>query len=482
MINIYRENRENDNFFSTYQSPFSWRYGSEEMRRVWSEKNKYRIWRRIWVALAEAQNEAGLVSKKELADLKKHEKDIDIKRSLELEKETKHDVVAAIKEFAEKCKVGGGKIHLGATSMDITDNADILRIKLSFDLIETKTAKLLKLFADKVKQYADLPCMGYTHLQPAEPTTVGYRLAFYAQDLLTDYQQLQFVNSHLQAKGMKGAVGTSASYSSILKGSNMSPEKMEKLVMDKLGLKPALITSQVYSRKIDFLILSCLAGIASSLAKFAGDLRILQSPNFGEWSEPFSAKQVGSSAMPFKKNPVSCENICSLARYVAALPNIALQNAAHSYLERTLDDFANRRVIIPEAFLVVDHIFTTAHKILSGLVINKQRIKHNLKKYAPFAATESILIEAVKNDADRQEMHELLRDLSLQAWQEIQQGNPKPLQQLLGENKKLTKYITTSKLQQLLNVERHIGDASERAVMLSLKIQDVIGKTRKVKK
>lgn len=460
--------------YSTYQSPFSWRYGSSGVRRVWSEKNKYQIWRRIWVALAKAQNKAGLVSKQELADLKKYEKDINIKRILELEKETKHDIVAAIKEYAEKCKIGGGKIHLGATSMDITDNTDILRIQESLHLIEEKLTQNLKSFAKQISKYAELPCMGYTHLQPAEPTTVSYRFAFYAQDLLTDYEQLRFVKRNLHSKGMKGAVGTSASYSDLLKGSKMSPEKMEQIVMNKLGLNPALITSQIYSRKIDYLVLSCLAGIASSLAKFAADLRILQSSNFGEYSEPFSKKQVGSSAMPFKKNPVSCENICSLARYVAALPNIALQNATHSYLERTLDDSANRRIIIPQAFLAVNQILITSQKIISGLIINKKRIQYNLEQYAPFVATESILMEAVKNGADRQKMHELLREISMQAWDAIQKGESNPMEKLLTENNDLTQYVTIKQIKNLLKISKHTGDAPQRAKKLSKKILKTI--------
>ena len=360
--------------FSTYVSPFTWRYGSNEMRQIFSEQHKYQLWRRIWVALAQVEYQAGLVSREELADLKKNENNFDIHRILEIEKETRHDVVAAIKEFAEKAKIGGGKIHLGATSMDIVDNADMLRIKEALCLIEKKTKNVLSLFSRLIKKYADFPCIGYTHLQPAEPTTVGYRLAFYAQDLLSSLTYISFVKKQIKAKGMKGAVGSSASYSALLRNSKMRTDQFEKLIMQQLDLEPVLISSQVYPRQYDVIVLNCLTYVTSSLAKFAGDLRILQSPHFGEWSEPFGKKQVGSSAMPFKKNPISSEKICSLARYVASLPNIALENASLSYLERTLDDSANKRIIMAEGFLAAEQILMSAGKIIGGLVINEKRI------------------------------------------------------------------------------------------------------------
>ncbi|MBI2034261.1 MAG: adenylosuccinate lyase [Candidatus Levybacteria bacterium] len=441
------------------------------MRKLFSEKHKYELWRKIWVALAEAQHKAGIVSKKELADLQKHRDNINIRRILEIEKEIKHDVVAGIKEFAEHAKVGGGKIHLGATSMDIVDNSDILRIKEGLGLIEEKLVEVLLLFVKKVKQYAKLPCIGYTHLQPAEPTTVGYRFAFYAQDLLIDYEFLQFAKKTIKGKGLKGAVGTSASYLALLKGKTMSAKDLEKEVGRKLGFETVSISSQIYTRKFDYLLLSVLNGISSSLAKFASDLRILQSAGFGEWSEAFGEKQVGSSAMPFKKNPISSEKICSLARYLAALPEIALENATLSHLERTLDDSANRRIIIPEAFLAVDEILETTKSLLTGLYVNKSRIAYNLSCWAPFAATESILIEGVKRGANRQDMHETLREISLVAWKAIQKGEQNPMQQLLIQNKEITKYISSKQLKELLSVKAHLGDAPQRALLLVKRIE-----------
>lgn len=459
--------------FSTYISPFTWRYGSDEMRKIFSEKHKYELWRKIWIALAEAQHQAGLVTKEELADLKKYEKEINIERILEIEKETHHDVVAAIKEFAEKAKVGGGKIHLGATSMDVVDNADLIRIKEAYEIIEKKVITLLKLLGDKIEEYADFPCLGYTHLQPAEPTTVGYRLSFYAQDLLLAYQYIQFAKKVIKGKGIKGAVGTAASYQALLYNKSITVGELEIKVMQNLGIEAALITSQVYPRLYDVVALNSLAMVTSSLAKFAGDLRILQSPAFGEWSEPFGQKQVGSSAMPFKKNPINSENICSLARYVAQLPQIAIENASLSYLERTLDDSANRRIIIAEAFLAADQILITAEKIIAGLVINKKRISHNLTLYAPFAATEVILMEAVKNGADRQEMHEVLRGISLFTWQQIHEGKPNSMIKLLSQDKRINKFLKKERVRKLLDARIYIGDAPQRALQLVEKLKKI---------
>lgn len=452
--------------FSGYISPFTWRYGSEEMRVIYSEKHKYELWRKIWIALAKIQSQYGLVSKAELDDLVKNQNKIDIERIFEIEKETKHDVVAAIKEFAEKAKIGGGKIHMGATSMDITDNAEILKIKESLLIIDKKLGLILKTLGKLIKKYADFSCIGYTHLQPAEPTTVGYRLSFYAQDLLLDLTQIRLLLETIKGKGFKGAVGTSASYQLLLKNKKITAEKFEEKVMRLLGLDSVLISGQTYPRSFDFTILNSLANLSSSLAKFAGDLRILQSPNFGEWSEPFGQNQVGSSAMPFKKNPINSENICSLARYVASLPNVARENATLSYLERTLDDSANRRLIIAEGFLATDQILTTANNIFNGLIINEKRITHNLEMYAPFAVIEIILMETVKRGANRQKMHELLRDISLNAWQKIQIGETNPIKNLLINNNEISKFLTENEIIKLLDVKKYVGNAPLKALKL----------------
>ena len=457
--------------FKTYQSPFSWRYGSEAMRSIWSEENKFKIWRKIWVELASAQAEHGLVSKEELDDLKKEQDNIDIERIWEIERETRHDVVAAIKEFAEKAKVGGGKIHAGATSMDIVDNTDSLRVKQSLEIVESNLKELLKEFSTQIEKYADTPCMGFTHLQPAEPTTIGYRLSIYAQDLVEDLELLDFVKNQFKAKGLKGAVGTQASYAKLLGSENA--KKMEAKIMEKLGLETALIANQVAPRKLDLFVAQLLVSIAQTLYKFAFDLRLMQSPGYGEWQEPFGKSQVGSSAMPFKKNPMKSEQICSLARLVESLSSNAWQNASLSLLERTLDDSANRRTYIPEMFLAIDEMLNSAVKIVSGLIVHEQQVKNNLEKYGPFAATEAILMEAVKTGANRQDIHEELREIAMQAWTEVSNNKPNPMQELLKSNAAMKQFINETKIQELLDVRSHIGTAAERAKKLVEQIKQL---------
>jgi adenylosuccinate lyase len=272
------------------------------MRRVWSEANKRRGWRRVWVALAEAQHEAGLVTAEQVADLRAQQDNIDLERAHEIEREIGHDLMAEIKTFAEQCPVGGSIIHLGATSMDIEDNVDALRLRQSLDLILAALGNLLKILADRIDAEAEHPAIAFTHIQPAEPTTVGYRLAQYGQDLLMDWHELQRTRTGIRAKGLKGAVGASASYAELLAGTGWTPAQLEARVMVKLGLEAFPVATQTYPRKQDWLVLNALAGLGASLHKFAFDLRILQSPLFGEWSEPFGARQVGSSA-PLQAQP-----------------------------------------------------------------------------------------------------------------------------------------------------------------------------------
>lgn len=459
------------NDYTKYMSPFSWRYGSDEMRRIFSEENKYRLWRKVWVELAREQYKHGLVSKEELEDLEKHQGDLEIERIWEIEEDTRHDVVAAIKEFAEKAKVGGGKIHLGATSMDISDNAETIRISEALALAEKQLNELLRVFGKKIEKYADFVCMGYTHLQPAEPTTLGFRFAFYAQDLLMDLDLLQFVKKNVKAKGIKGAVGTSASFVKLL-GAEKA-EEMGSGVLGKLGLSGFEITNQTSPRKIEIWLADLLSSIAQSLYKFAFDLRIMQSPGFGEWQEPFGKSQIGSSAMPFKKNPIKAEQICSLARLVGKLSQVAWDNASLTLLERTLDDSASRRVAIPETFLALDEMLTSAATIVDGMVIHERRIAQNLDTYWPFSVSESIILEAVRKGADRQKMHEVLREIAMRAWEDVQEGKPNPMGDLLTSNSALTKYLSADEIDDMMDAKKHIGNAKEKALTIGKKIDNL---------
>ena len=455
----------------TYLSPLTWRYGSTAMRRVWSEAEKRRLLRRVWVALAQAQHEAGLVTAEQVADLRAHEDDIDIGRAEEIEREIRHDLMAEIRTYAEQCPVGGAIIHLGATSMDVLDNVDALRLKMGLDLLIRGLETVLESLARRIEAEAGTVAMGFTHIQPAEPTTVGYRLAQYGLDLLLDLTELRRVRDGIRGKGLKGAVGTSASYTDLLEDSGWAARHLEERVMEQLGLAAFPVATQTYTRKQDWLVLNALAGLCASLHKFAFDLRILQSPPFGEWSEPFGEKQVGSSAMPFKRNPITAENIDSLTRLVAALPRVAWDNAALSLLERTLDDSANRRMILPEAFLLTDEVLGRAARLVDGLRLWPGPIARNLRDYGIFAATERVLMAAVKAGGDRQIVHEAIREHSLAAWAEVQAGRPNPLAALLIADPRLTQHVPSEQVPLLLDVTGHVGDAPERALELAALIR-----------
>ena len=455
----------------TYLSPLTWRYGSEEMRRVWSDVEKRRLWRRVWVALAAAQHEAGLVSAEQVADLRAHQNEIDIERAHAIEAEIHHDLMAEIKTYAGQCPVGGPIIHLGATSMDVEDNADALRLRRGLDLIVEKLARVLRALAARIDAEADTPSIAFTHIQPAEPTTVGYRLAQYGQDLLGDLVELRRVRDGIRGKGMKGAVGTSASYTQLLQGSGWTARQLEARVMEKLGIEAFAVATQTYPRKQDWFVLNALAGLCASLHKFAFDLRILQSPPFGEWSEPFGRHQVGSSAMPFKRNPIAAENIDSLTRMVAALPRIVWDNTALNLLERTLDDSGNRRLALPEAFLLADEVLGRIGKVVDGLAIWPGPTARNLRDYGIFAATERLLMEAVKAGGDRQELHEVIREQSLRAWAAVQAGEPNPLQENLLADQRITTLVAPEMARRLLDASDYVGDAPERAREMAAAIQ-----------
>ena len=458
----------------TFLSPFTWRYGSDDMRRLWSQTHKRQIWRRLWVALAEAQQSVGLVNAEQVADLRDHQDEINIDRAHQLEAELHHDLMAEVYTFAEQCPVGGGIIHLGATSMDIEDNADALCLRDALDLLIQKMAALLVQFATRIDATADTVCMAFTHLQPAEPTTVGYRLAFTAQDLLADYEALKRVRAALRGKGFKGAVGTSASYTELLHGTGMTPRDLEQRILSAFGLEAFEVTHQTYPRRQDYDILTVLAGFGATAYKFAFDLRILQSPVIGEWHEPFGTRQIGSSAMPFKRNPIHSENIDSMARYLAGLPRVAWDNTAHHLLERTLDDSANRRVVLPEAFLTADEILTRLTRLIIGMRIDDNSIQRTLRTYGVFAATERLLMEAGRRGGNRQELHEVIRQHSLTAWEALRQDQPNPLISLLQADPHFTALIPADEIPALLTAEAHIGDAPERARRMAEMIRETI--------
>lgn len=454
----------------TFLSPFTWRYGSPEMRSLWSEHHRRRLWRQVWVALAEAQLEAGLVTQAQLDDLVAHQTAIDLPRAQEWEASLRHDVMAEIKTYAEQCAVGGGIIHLGATSMDVLDNADALRLREALALISTRLNAVLAALADRIEITAALPAIGFTHIQPAEPTTIGYRLAQYAQDLLEDADALAAL--HIRGKGIKGAVGTAASYAALLEGTPLSAADLETKVMHHLDLEAFPVATQTYPRKQDWLVGNALAGIAGSLYKFAFDLRLLQSPPLGEWREPFGKKQVGSSAMPFKRNPIKAENLDSLGRWVVAQVPVLWHNAAHSLLERTLDDSGNRRIVLAELFLAVDEMLVQAERLIAGFTLDDAAIARNMATYGPFAATERLLMALARAGADRQVMHEILREHSLNAWPVATAGAENPLADSLAADKRLLAYLDADQIRANMDSGGYVGLAPDRARTIAAAIRD----------
>jgi adenylosuccinate lyase len=427
--------------------------------------------------------EFGLVTPAQAADLRAHAGDLDLDRAHQIEAEIQHDLMSEIRTFAEQCPVGGGIIHLGATSQDVKDNAMALCLRDALDLVGDRLCTVLDHLANQIEARADQTCMAFTHLQPAEPTTVGYRLAQYGHDLVTDLGELRRVRSGIRAKGLKGATGTSASFTQLLasgqgeESPHAAARDLEARVMHRLGIEAFPVATQTYPRKQDWLVLNAVAGLAGSLYKLAFDLRILQSQPFGEWSEPFGKHQVGSSAMPFKRNPENAETMDSLARLVATLPRVAWDNAAHSLLERTLDDSASQRLILPQAFILTDELLVRTQRILSGLVIQEQAVARNLEAYGTFAATERLLMELVKAGADRQEMHEVIRRHSMTAWDALQKDSaaPNPLPDLLAGEPAVLAHLPAAEVRILLDATGYVGDAPQRARAMVGLIREAIG-------
>lgn len=466
-----------DDYFynhTVFLSPFTWRYGTSAMRQAWSQVAQRKLWRMVWVALAEAQAEAGLVSAEQAADVRAHSEEINLERALAIEAEIHHDLMAELRTFAEQCPVGGGILHLGATSMDIEDNAEALRLRQALHLILDSLDQVLAVLVDQIESWADVVCMGFTHIQPAEPTTIGYRLAQYGQDLLMDRAEVGRALASVRGKGLKGAVGTSASYQELLHDTTWTPADLEARFLEHLGLDAFLVTTQTYPRKQDWLIINALAGVAGSLNKMMFDLRLLQSPPIGEWSEPFRERQVGSSAMPFKRNPINAEKIDSLARWVAGLPRVAWDNAALSLLERTLDDSANRRLLLPEAFLAVDEILHVSVSLIRDLLVNRDAVARNVAIYGTFSAIERLLMALARAGADRQEMHERLRQHSMAAWQQVASGGINSLPEMVSSDDEILAYLGREDVLALMDAGSYVGDAPIRARRLAAQIRETL--------
>lgn len=464
--------------FETYLSPFTFRYASDQMREIWSRRNFWLKVRDIWIAGARAQQMVGLVTQEEVDDLIKHRDVLSVERIDQIEKVMRHDVIAAIQEFSEVAPVGGRILHQGFTSEDVLSNAEAMQIRESFEIVEKKLVGTLGAFGRQIDEHKDLVCVGWTHLQAAEPTTVGYRFAKYGQDLLIDLELLRLIKPFLKGKGIKGAVGTSASFTELLKGTKVSSSEHERLIMEQLGIEAFTVSDQTYPRKALLLTQSVLSGIGQSLHRFALDLQILQSSSIDEVCEPRGKGQPGSSAMPHKQNPIIAENIDSLTEMILGEFVSSWITASFVTLERTLRDSAGKRSWLPESFLIIDEALGRAEKIMKGLVINKNSIATNLKKFAPFFATERLLAKLTSAGMDRKKAHEILVELSETAVSAIRNGHENPMRKLVNTDGRITSLLSPKDIKEAFGgVYHHVGDAPFRCLeFLEKELYPAIGK------
>ena len=395
-----------------YVSPLSTRYASREMQYLFSEEHKFRTWRKLWIALARAERQLGLgITEEQIEELEAHADDINFEVAQEREKQVRHDVMSHVYAYGQQCPKAAGIIHLGATSCYVGDNTDVLILRDASKLVLKKAAQVLRNLAAFARQYKDLPCLGYTHLQPAQLTTVGKRATLWMNELMMDMENLEYQLSALAVRGVKGTTGTQASFMELFGNDEEKVKELEALVAKEMGFdKWVPVCGQTYSRKTDAYFLSVLSGFAQSACKFATDLRILQS--FEEMEEPFEKNQIGSSAMPYKRNPMRSERICALARYVIQDAVNPAMTAATQWFERTLDDSANKRLAVSEAFLAVDAILEIYINVTAGLVVYERVVRRRVMEKLPFMATENVMMEAVKRGGNRQELHEALREHS----------------------------------------------------------------------
>ena len=391
------------------------------MAQLWSPQRRIATWRRMWVALAEAEQELGLnISDEQINQLKANVDNIDFEAAAGYERDLRHDVMAHVHAYGDVCPEARGIIHLGATSCYVTDNADLVLLREGLELVRNRLVQVIDALGKFAAEYRDLPCLGFTHLQPAQPTTVGKRATLWCYDLVLDLEELEHRISKLRFRGVKGTTGTQATFLSLFEGDHSKVEELDRLVTEKLGfVESYAVTGQTYSRKVDAQIIGVLSGIAQSANKTGSDMRILQSRK--ELEEPFEKKQIGSSAMAYKRNPMRSERMCSLARYVTSLQSSADQTFANQWLERTLDDSANRRLTIPQGFLAIDAVLILFQNITDGLVVYPKTIEKHLNEELPFMATEEILMAGVQAGGDRQELHEQIRVHSQDAARQVKE-------------------------------------------------------------
>ena len=444
-----------------YISPLSERYASPEMQYIFSQDMKFKTWRKLWIALAESEKELGLdITDEQINELKDHVNDVDYEKAAEYEKKLRHDVMAHVHAYGDQCPKAKGIIHLGATSCYVGDNTDIILMREALALIRKRLVVCIKTLSEFADEYKAMPTLGFTHFQPAQLVTVGKRATLWLQDLLFDLEEVEQVEASLKLLGCKGTTGTQASFYDLFEGDHDKCVELDRKISNKMGFEASYyVSGQTYSRKVDSRVANCLSSIAQSAHKFSNDIRLLQ--HLKEIEEPFEKNQIGSSAMAYKRNPMRSERIASLSRYVIADALNPAMTAAEQWFERTLDDSANKRISIPEAFLAVDAILGIYTNIVSGIVVYPNMIRQHIMNELPFMATENILMEAVKKGGDRQALHEKIRVASMEAGKTVKvEGKPNNLLDLIVDDEEFG--LDRDSLDSLLDPKLYIGRCPEQ--------------------
>lgn len=455
-----------------YVSPLSTRYASEYMLNLFSSDTRYRTWRRLWVALAKAEHALGLpVSAEQVSELEAHIDEIDYECVAKREKEVRHDVMAHVYAYGKVAPSAAGIIHLGATSCYVTDNADLMIYRDGLKYLRGELLGVIANLADFAEKYKSLPTLGYTHYQPAQLVTVGKRATLWMQDFLTDLKEIDFAIENIKFLGCRGTTGTEASFVDLFEGDGSKIDEMNRMIAADFGFDELFdVCGQTYPRKVDSRILNCLSSVAQSCYRMADDIRLLQHDR--QLEEPFEKNQIGSSAMAYKRNPMRSERICSLSRYLMSDALNAHMTASTQWLERTLDDSANRRISMPEGFLCADAILRLCRNVTDGLVVNEKIIEKTVKEYLPFIATENLMMEAVKRGGDRQQIHEIIRKCSMEATAEMKNGGKCDLLSRLAAEKEFA--LTEAEMEKLLEPSLYIGRCSEQVDAIIAKIKPLI--------
>ncbi len=444
--------------YNVYSSPLSERYASKEMQYIFSQEKKFKTWRLLWIALAETEKELGLdITDEQIEELKAHKDEINFEDAKKREKEVRHDVMSHVYAYGLLCPKAKGIIHLGATSCYVGDNTDIILMREALELVRRKLINVIDKLADFAEKYKNLPTLGFTHFQPAQPTTVGKRATLWLQEFLMDLADLDYVKDSLKLLGSKGTTGTQASFKELFNDNDEIIDKIDPMIAEKMGFEGCYpVSGQTYSRKVDTRVANILAGIAASAHKMSNDIRLLQ--HLKEVEEPFEKNQIGSSAMAYKRNPMRSERIASLSRYVMIDALNPAVTSATQWFERTLDDSANKRISIAEGFLTIDGILDLCINVVDGLVVYDKVITKHLMAELPFMATENIMMDAVKKGGDRQELHEKIRQLSMKAGANVkQEGKDNNLLELIAADKDFG--LTLEELNESMKPEKYVGRA-----------------------